>query len=129
MASSINTKCNCCDICLEETLLHQFFYYSNAQDIWEYAQLILHLMSGTSPILGPYNKFDPIQCIFGSTIPRHFYKIRTIYIVYLTRFCFIDDLDFFKQYRVFSRPMVIEPHSRNHVERLIGFETYYGTQN
>lgn len=79
IAPGMDTRCLCCSSGDIETPLHRFFTCPRAQEIWDYAQTILHYISGSSPALGPHARLDSKQCIFGTPIPRKFHNSRTIW--------------------------------------------------
>jgi len=67
VTSGIDTRCNCCNLGVEETLAHCFYECPQAQVVWNYAQAILLWLTGD--LIWTHTNFDISQCIFGPPSP------------------------------------------------------------
>lgn len=75
----IDTSCSCCNLGVEESPAHRFYFCPQAQDIWTYAQSILLHLLNDAPRSTPHNRFDFQQCVFGTQLPSRYHAVRTIW--------------------------------------------------
>jgi len=67
IAPGIDSRCVCCPLGVLETPIHWFFECPRAQEVWDYAQSMLHHIRGAASTTRTYTRLNAIQCIFGTS--------------------------------------------------------------
>jgi len=77
--TSIDTRCNCCDLGTEESPYHRFYACPRAMEVWDYSQSIIYHIKDVQLINGPHVQLSFLQCVSGLSIPCRFQEIKSLW--------------------------------------------------